>query len=102
MNMTQVRITFITGETLPIKVYISDILGNNLNQIGTITSTVPPTVTYNSVIPTIFNTAPQIKFILVDDKKCEVSKILDCTFGCYFEITLELESCVCLMKISTL
>lgn len=98
--MTQVRITNITGETLPVEVYISDVYGNNKFLLGTINSAVPPTITYNSIIPSIFNTAPEIRLTLIDSNNCELSKILDCTFGCAFEITIELESCVVNMSIS--
>jgi hypothetical protein len=98
--MTQIRITNISGETLPIEVYISDILGNNNHFIGTINSTVPPTIVYNSIIPSIFNTAPEIKLTLIDSNNCQISKILDCVFGCAFNILFELESCVVDMTIS--
>lgn len=98
--MVQIRITNVSGDTLPIKVYISDILGNHSYEIGTIVSSVPPVINYNSVIPAIFNTAPQIKLTMIDNKLCQVSKILSCTFGYFFDITLELESCVVSMIIS--
>jgi len=93
--MTQVRIDEISGGTYPISVYIADVYGNNRNLLGVIGSgPVPPTVYYNTVIPTIFNTAPEIMLLLVDDNDCEVFKILDCTFGCAFEITINLVSCI--------
>lgn len=93
--MTQIRITEISGGTFPISVYISDVYGNNKFLLGTISSgTVPPVVTYNSTIPTIFNTAPEIMLTLLDDNGCEIFKLLDCTFGCAFSITIELVSCV--------
>jgi hypothetical protein len=93
--MTQITITDISGGTYPISVYIADVYGNNRYLLGTINSgPVPPTVYYNTVIPTIFNTAPEIMLLLVDDNDCEIFKILDCTFGCAFEITIELASCV--------
>jgi len=96
--MTQIRIDMISGGTYPITVSIADVYGNNLTNIATITSgPVPPTETYNSgntTIPTIFNTAPQIMLILTDANGCQVFKILDCTFGCSFEITVNLVSCV--------
>jgi hypothetical protein len=93
--MTQVRITEISGGTYPIQVYIADIYGNNSTLIGTIsTGPVPPTVKYNTVIPSIFQNAPQIMLTLVDSNNCSVFKILDCTFGCDFQITIELASCV--------
>lgn len=92
--MIQIRITEISGGTLPINVYLSDIYGNNQFLLGTITSTVPPTQTYNSTIPTIFETAPEVMLTLVDANNCQVFKILDCTFGCAFEITIELASCI--------
>ena len=98
--MTQVRITNITGETLPVEAYISDVYGNNKYLLGIIISSAPPTITYNSIIPSIFNTAPEIKLTLVDSKNCEISKILDCTFGCAFEVTIELASCTVNMSIS--
>ena len=92
--MTQIRITDISGGTYPISVYIADVYGNNRYLLGTINSgPVPPTVYYNTVIPTIFNTAPEIMLLLVDDNDCEIFKILDCTFGCTFNITIELVSC---------
>jgi hypothetical protein len=88
--MTQVRIDLISGGTYPINVYISDIYGNNQSFLGTITpGPVPPIVIYNSTIPSIFNTAPQIMLKLVDSNNCETFKILDCTFGCSFEITVQ-------------
>ena len=93
--MTQIRIDEISGGTYPISVYIADVYGNNRSLFGTIgTGPVPPTVDYNTVIPTIFNTAPEIMLLLVDDNDCEVFKILDCTFGCAFEITINLVSCI--------
>jgi hypothetical protein len=92
--MTQVTITDISGGTYPISVYIADVYGNNRYLLGIIgTGPVPPSVQYNSVIPTIFNTAPEIMLLLVDDNDCEIFKILDCTFGCAFNITIEMVSC---------
>ena len=93
--MTQVRITDISGSTAyPFSVYISDVYGNYQTLIGTISSAVPPTVYYNTVIPSIFQTAPQIMLTLVDSNNCSIFKILDCTFGCTFQITIEMASCI--------
>lgn len=93
--MTQVRITEISGGTYPISIYIADVYGNNNTLLGTISSgPVPPVVEYNTVIPSIFQTAPQIMLTLTDSNDCQVFKILDCTFGCDFQITIELESCI--------
>jgi len=97
--MIQVRITSISGGTVPISVYIADVYGNNKSLLGTISSSVPPTVEYNSVIPSIFYTAPEIMLILSDSSGCEVFQILDCTFGCAFAITIELASCIVDMTI---
>ena len=92
--MTQVRITDISGSTAhPFSVYISDVYGNYQTLIGTISSAVPPTVYFNTVIPSIFNTAPQIMLTLVDANNCSIFKILDCTFGCTFEITIQMANC---------
>jgi hypothetical protein len=88
----------ISGGTYPITISIADVYGNNLTDIATITTgPVPPTQTFNSgntTIPTIFNNAPQIMLLLTDANGCQVFKILDCTFGCSFEITVNLVSCV--------
>lgn len=94
--MTQVRITEISGGTYPISVYISDVYGNNQTLLGTISSDpgFPPNVEYNTVIPSIFNTAPEIMLKLVDGNNCEIFKILQCTFGCTFQITIQLASCI--------
>jgi hypothetical protein len=98
--MTQVRITEISGGTYPISVYISDVYGNNQTLLGTIsTGPVPPVVEYNTVIPAIFSTAPEIMLKLVDSNNCEIFKILQCTFGCTFQITIQLASCVVNMDI---
>jgi len=93
--MTQVRITDISGGTYPINVYIADVYGNNQTLLGVINpGPVPPIVEYNTVIPSIFETAPEIMLLLVDANNCQVFKILQCTFGCTFQITIQLESCV--------
>lgn len=98
--MTQVRIDSISGGTYPISVYIADYYGNNSFLLGTISGgPVPPTVTYNSVIPSIFNTAPQIMLKLIDSLGCEVFQILDCTFGCAFNITIQLADCIVNMTV---
>jgi hypothetical protein len=98
--MTQVRITEISGGTFPISVYISDVYGNNQTLLGVINSgPVPPNVEYNTVIPIIFQTAPEIMLKLVDNNDCQIFKILQCTFGCYFQITIELVSCIVNMDI---
>ena len=98
--MKQVRITEISGSTAyPISVYISDIYFNYQTLLGTINDVVPPVVEYNTTLPSIFQTAPQIVLTLIDNNNCQVFKILDCTFGCTFLITIELASCVVNMTI---
>ena len=98
--MKQVRITEISGSTAyPINVYISDIYFNYETLLGTINDVVPPVVEYNTTLPSIFQTAPQIVLTLIDDNNCQVFKILDCTFGCTFLITIELSSCIVNMTI---
>lgn len=92
--MVQVRIESISGATLPVQVFIADVYGNNKSLLGIINSTVPPTIAYNSTIPAIFQTAPQIMLILKGADGCEVFHILDCTFGCAFEITVSLANCI--------
>ena len=92
--MIQVRITEISGGTYPIQVYISDVYDNYQTLLGTINpGPVPPTVEYNNTIPSIFNTAPEIMLTLTDNNGCSIFKLLQCTFGCAFQITIELASC---------
>jgi hypothetical protein len=93
--MVQVRIEGISGATYPISVFIADYYGNNQTLIGTISSgPVPPQVNYNTNIPSLFYTAPQIMLILRDATGCETFQLLDCTFGCTFQITIQESSCV--------
>jgi hypothetical protein len=93
--MVQVRLDFISGASYPVSVFIADVYGNNQSLLGTINAgPVPPEIAYNSVIPPIFQTAPQIMLILRDSAGCEIFKILDCTFGCAFNITVSLVDCI--------
>jgi hypothetical protein len=93
--MVQVRIEGITGAVYPISVFIADYYGNNQTLIGTISSgPVPPQVSYNTSIPSLFYTAPQIMLILRDSAGCETFQLLDCTFGCTFEITIQEANCI--------
>ncbi len=99
--MIQIRIDSITGSTAyPIQVSLADVYGNNRTLIASITpGPVPPTVTLNNsvsgvTIPSIFNSVPQIMVILTDSNGCEVFQILNCTFGCSFEITVHEVTCI--------
>ena len=93
--MVQVRLDFISGASYPVSVYMADVYGNNKSLLGVISSgPVPPEIAYNSVIPAIFETAPQIMLILEDSAGCQIFKILNCTFGCAFNITVSLVDCV--------
>jgi len=101
--MRQVRITEISGGTYPINIYISDVYGNNQTLLGIINSgTVPPIIDYNVTIPSIFDSASEIMLQLTDDNGCSIFKILDCFYGCAFEITIELESCIVNINIQEL
>ena len=89
--MVQIRITEISGGTYPIDVILSDVYGNNETWLATIyPGPVPPVQTYNSTIPTIFETAPEVMLLMIDSEGCETFKILECTDGCAFEITISL------------
>lgn len=96
--MTQIRITEISGATYPVSVFIADVYGNNKTLLGIITSGDAPnppytTVNYTNQIPSIFETCPSIMLICEDSSGCQVFKILDCTFGCYFDVTIVLADC---------
>lgn len=103
--MRQIRITEITGATYPVDVFIADVYGNNQTYLGTITSGDAPnppfsSVNYTTQIPSIFNTAPAIMLLMVDSLGCRIFKILDCTFGCYFDIVIQLANCDFTLNIS--
>jgi hypothetical protein len=88
--MVQIRIDEISGGTFPIDVFISDVYGNNQALIGVITlGPIPPPIRFNSTIPLIYNTAPEVYIKLVDNSGCERTEVLTCTFGCAFEIIIQ-------------
>ena len=97
--MTQIRIEEVSGTT-PINVYVADIYGNNQSLIGTITNTgvIPPAARFYP--PSLFNTAPAIMVKLIDANGCEKFDILDCSFGCGFDITVQLASCVVTISVT--
>jgi hypothetical protein len=97
--MTQIRISAVTGAT-PINVYVADIYGNNQTLLGVITNTgaIPPDASFYP--PSLFNSAPQIMVILIDNNGCEKFEIIDCTFGCGFTISVELANCVVTMTVT--
>lgn len=97
--MTQIRISSVSG-AVPISVYISDIYGNNSYLLGTITNTglIPPDAPFYP--PSLFDAAPQVMLTLIDNNGCEKFKILDCTFGCGFTISVESASCVVTMTVT--
>jgi hypothetical protein len=90
--MTQIRIEAVTGET-PIYVYVSDVYGNNESLIGTITNTglIPPAA--NFYPPSLFNNAPAVMVTLIDNRGCKKFEIIDCSYGCGFDISVEIASC---------
>jgi hypothetical protein len=77
--MVQIQITNISGGTYPIDVFISDVYGNNEYYLTGITSPVPPTVYYTTIIPSIFDTAPEILLKLVDADGCERFEKIPCS-----------------------
>jgi hypothetical protein len=71
----QIQITGFTGTT-PANVFISDVYGNNTSLVGTISSPIPPTVTYT--LPTLFNLAPSVMITIIDANGCEEFRIEEC------------------------
>jgi hypothetical protein len=93
--MVQIRIENISGTTYPVNVFLADVYGNNRSLLGVIDpGPVPPAQQYNITIPPIFETAPEVMLLLVGANGCELFKILECTYGCAFEITINLVSCI--------
>ena len=91
--MNQIRIEAVSGST-PISVYVADVYGNNRTLLGNITNTgvIPPAARFFP--PELFSSAPSIMVLLIDNVGCEKFQILDCTFGCGFDISVQLANCV--------
>lgn len=70
--MIIVYIYEISGETLPVDVFVSDIYGGNQTYLGTINSVVPPTVEFTIPSPSVFDNTPQLKIILQDSNSCQI------------------------------
>ena len=70
-----IQITSVTG-TSPYNVYVCDVFGTNCNLVGTISSSVPPTVAFS--IPTIFDYAPAVMVKVIDSNSCETFHIETC------------------------
>lgn len=96
--MSRIEIYSITGTT-PISIYVADVYGNNETFLGTITGSTPPSSFFTP--PTIFNTAPAVMLKLVDGNGCEKFKIIECRFGCAFDVIISLADCVVNISIST-
>jgi hypothetical protein len=73
---SQIQITGFTGTT-PADVYVSDVYGNNTSLVGTISSPIPPTITYYP-LPSIFDLAPSVMIKIIDANGCEEFKIEEC------------------------
>lgn len=87
-KLKQVRVINISNSSYPVDVSIADINANNKVSIGTINpGPVPPTVTFNTTIPSLFQGADEVMLILTDNNGCEVFKILDCLY-CTYEIVI--------------
>lgn len=87
-EVKQFRIVNISNASFPIDVYIADTNANNKTFIGTINSgPVPPTVTFNTTIPAIFEGADEVMLIMIDSNNCEIFKVLDCTY-CIYQIVI--------------
>ncbi len=77
--MVQIIVTYISGGTFPVNVYIADKYGNNKTSIGVVDpGPVPPPKKFNVTIPEIFSTAQTVMLIMEDVNGCEIFKLLDC------------------------
>lgn len=87
-KLKQVRVINISNSSYPVDVSIADVNANNKVSIGTINpGPVPPTATFNTTIPSLFQSADEVMLILTDNNGCEVFKILDCLY-CTYEIVI--------------
>lgn len=78
--MVQITLSEVVNANYPISVYISDKFGNNTSLLDTISSgPIPPDILFNSTIPSIFETAPEIMITIIDSTGCQIMKILTCS-----------------------
>jgi hypothetical protein len=78
----------------PYEVYVSDQYGNNKNLIATINSNVPPTQYF--FLPDIFDGIDRIMLTINDSSGCDYCnffKIIDCRFGCQFDVIIQASGC---------
>lgn len=94
--MARLNILSITG-TSPYDVYVADEFGNNETLVGTISTSVPPTEYF--YLPNIFNNAPAIMVRIVDANDCDKFKIIDCTYGCGFDIEIVEPDCTFIISV---
>lgn len=80
-----------TGATYSYDVYVSDVYGNNLTFLGTVNSDIPPVEYF--YLPEIFQNAPSIIIKLVQSNGCEVFQVVECRYGCGFNISINFEEC---------
>lgn len=76
--MIQVTIDDISGETLPINVYITDVYGNNKTLLGTITNPVPPSIEFYTSSPSVFDNSPEFIVVLEDANSCIINSTNVC------------------------
>jgi hypothetical protein len=88
--MKSIEIQGITGCTYPIYVFVSDIYKNYQSLLGIISSNpYPSTITYNTNIPTIFDTADELLLSLIDSNGVEHLKTLQCEGESFLQIRLK-------------
>lgn len=69
--MIQITLEDISGYTLPVEVYISDIYENNVELLGFINNISELPIEYILNTSSIFINIPQFKIILKDSENCE-------------------------------
>lgn len=80
-----------TGATSSYNVYVSDVYGNNLTLLGSVNQDIPPQQFF--YLPEIFENAPAIIIKLVQSNGCEIFQVVECRYGCGFQIGIEFEEC---------
>lgn len=91
--MAVINLSNVKG-TPPYNVYVSDQYGNNKNLIATIDQNVPPKQKYT--LPDIFDGIEKIMLTITDSSGCDYCnffKILECRFGCSFNVFIEPVGC---------
>ncbi len=85
----RLTIQSITGAS-PYDFYVCDIFENNSFLLGSVSTDSPDPI---FLLPSLFNSAPQIMIKMIDSNDCVIKKIFTCDLSCGFEVIINTAEC---------